>query len=254
MDVYFPKDPVTLPLPLVVYIHGGQLIMGDKAAGIGPGSLFAPGAYTAVPYVAASINYRLGPDNKFPTMIEDAKCAIRHLRAKAQSYGLDPNRFGVIGTSSGGYLAALIGVTDASAQYEGTGGFAGVSSRVQAVVDEFGPVDLVTPALSPKISLAAAYPANSSTEFLKKATAKTHASADDPPFLIFHGDHDPAVPNQVSQDLNAALKSAGVASTFVLVKNGGHGFTATDSIYGTLAPTQQQIIGQEIAFFNKYLK
>lgn len=137
MDVYYPPPPASGRFPAVVYIHGGQLIAGTKAAVMPPASAINGPAYTAHGYVFVSLDYRLGPEYKLPTMIEDVKCAIRHLRARAAAYNINPDRIGVIGTSSGGYLVAMLGVADASAGFEGKGAFEGVSSRVQAVVAEY---------------------------------------------------------------------------------------------------------------------
>ena len=114
LDIFYPTVQPSQKYPLVVWIHGGGLSGGAKG-GFGPvGS--DPNErveYLARGYVLASINYRLGPINKLPTMIEDAKCAIRYLRARAGSYNIDPERIGVMGASSGGYLSAMLGLADA---------------------------------------------------------------------------------------------------------------------------------------------
>src|ERR1051325_6303754 len=93
-------------------------------------------------YLVASINYRLAPEHKFPAQIEDAKCSIRFLRAHAKEFHLDADRIGVFGGSAGGHLVAFPGTPDARGGLEGKGGGAEGSSRVQAVVDIFGPTDL----------------------------------------------------------------------------------------------------------------
>lgn len=93
--------------------------------------------------LVAAIDYRLAPEYKFPAQIEDVMCAVRFLRAHAADYNLDPDRIGAIGGSAGGHLVALLGTVDTSAPFSQTsGGWNGVSSRVQAVVDLFGPSDL----------------------------------------------------------------------------------------------------------------
>src|SRR6185436_5116055 len=119
--------------PLIVYIHGGELIEGDKRFGPNSEPFSFRESFNGAGYAFVSINYRLGPTFRFPAMIEDAKCSIRFLRATAATTFIDPDRIGVIGTSSGAYLATLVGLTDASAGFDGTGGYAGVSSRVRAV-------------------------------------------------------------------------------------------------------------------------
>ena len=91
--------------------------------------------------MAASVGYRLVPDYTFPAQIEDAKTAVRFLRANAAKYGIDKDRFAALGYSAGGHLACLLGLADETCGFEGKG-CPEESSRVQAVVDYFGPTDL----------------------------------------------------------------------------------------------------------------
>ena len=259
LDVYYPTvaPPAGGRWPLIVYDHGGELIEGDK--GKFPGSPVEAWVNALAPrgYVFASVNYRLGPAFKFPAMIEDAKCAIRYFRANATTYNIDPARIGATGTSSGAYLATLIGVTDATAGYEGTGGWPGVSSRVAAVVSEYGVSDVEAPPFS---QLEAdgrllAYPPSPSADFLRNATAKNHVTADDPPFYLLHGDHDPFVNPQVSRDLYAKFQAIGVPSQLTMVVNAGHGWPpGAGTQFGLVNPTWQQILVSEMAIFDKYLK
>jgi acetyl esterase/lipase len=102
-------------------------------------------------YVAVTADYRstnLKEDGKavycFPNQVFNAKCAIRWLRAKADTYHIDPDRVGVIGWSSGGYLALMIGLTDTSDGLEGDCGDMSISTRVQAVVSLAGPTELIS--------------------------------------------------------------------------------------------------------------
>ena len=90
MDVYYP-EVADKPVPAIVYVHGGAWIFGDKASD--EGAKFIP-ELVSKSYVVTSVNYRLAPDYKFPAQIEDIKCAVRHLRANAANYGIDPNRMG----------------------------------------------------------------------------------------------------------------------------------------------------------------
>ena len=96
-------------------------------------------------YFAASIEYRLDNVAKWPAQIEDCKLAVRWLRANAGKYHVDPNRIGVWGGSAGGHLVLCLGTMAEVKEYEGDVGYPGVSSAVQAVVDYYGPTDLVTP-------------------------------------------------------------------------------------------------------------
>jgi acetyl esterase/lipase len=260
MDVYFPRRRAPGTAPVVLYIHGGRLMSGDKRNIIGPTSSVNGPAYTAAGYVVASLNYRLAPDARLPDMIEDVKCAIRHLRARAGSYNIDPDHIGVIGTSSGAYLAALLGVADASAGFEGAGAFDGVSSRVQAVVLDFPHVDYTQPGFSAaeQESNDNALPVDAGQEFLVAMTAITHISPDDPPFSIYHGDADHVLSAARSEDMHKRLSGAGVTSSFTLVLNGGHGWQddapRKPGVTGPISPTRDDINAQQIAFFDEYLK
>lgn len=260
MDVYYPRLPATQKYPAIVYMHGGQFIRGDKLQVGGENPSLDGKAFRARGYVFISLNYRLGPKYKLPMMYEDVKCAIRHLHAQADSYNIDADRIGVIGNSSGSTLAAIIGLTDSSAGFDGVGAYEGVSSRVQAVVLQFPQVAFDTPPYSnaEQASREQTLPPDSSPEFLTRLNLYTYVSADDPPFMIFHGSADPALNPQLSEELNAELVAAGVTSTFILVHNGGHGWRPGDARkagvpYGP-SPSAEEILNQELDFFDTYLK
>jgi acetyl esterase/lipase len=225
LDLYLPKDGKNLPL--IINIHGGAWQGGSKDMG-------APLDYLARGYAVASINYRLSQHAVFPAQIEDCKAAVRWLRANAAKYNLDPNHFAAWGGSAGGHLAALLGTTGDVKAFE-VGENLGVSSRLQAVVDYFGPTDLLQmdahrlpsgqvhdPAVSPESQLIGG-PLQENKEKAAKANPITYLTKDAPPFLICHGDADPLVPHHQSELLEAALKQAGVPVTFYTVKGGGHG-------------------------------
>ncbi|MBI3852228.1 MAG: alpha/beta hydrolase [Verrucomicrobia bacterium] len=250
MDLYFPKKTDGKALPVAMYVHGGGWRAGDKAAGAGA---------MAIPelvkrgYLVASINYRLAPEFKFPAQIEDAKCAVRFLRANADKYHLDPKRIGVWGGSAGGHLVALLGTADASAGFEGNSGHADQSSRVQAVVDMFGPADLTIGVGrgNPKIAQEVFGATSDKDEMLKRASPVSYVSRDDPPFLILHGDQDKVVALDQSKRLLERLKEAGVPATLVVVKNAGHGFVPAG---GELSPSHPELIQMIADFFDKNLR
>lgn len=160
-------------------------------------------------YGCATIDFRMGERAPFPAPLEDCKCAVRFLRAKAKEYHLNPDRIAIWGASQGGHLAVLVGTTGGMKEFEGNGGWLEFSSRVNAVVDWFG--------LSGYLKEVA------------QANLTAYATPDDPPFLIMHGDGDPLVPLGVSERLHAALQKAGVEVTFHVVNGGGHGGAAFSS-------------------------
>jgi acetyl esterase/lipase len=225
LDVYLPKDGTHLPL--IIHIHGGAFKMGSKEQGV-------PLEYLSRGYAVASINYRLSQHAKFPAQIEDCKAAVRWLRAHATEYGIDPNRIAAWGASAGGHLAAMLGTTGDTREFD-VGEHLDQSSRVQAVVDYFGPTDFLQmdaqrlpngmthdPADSPESQLLGGA-IQENPDKAARASPLTYVTRDDPPFLICHGDADPMVPHHQSELLEAALRQAGVPVTFYTVKGGGHG-------------------------------
>ncbi len=249
LDLYFPRKREG-KLPVTVYVHGGGWQNGDKGSGAGA---MAIGELVKRGYLVASVNYRLAPAHKFPAQIEDVKCAIRFLRAHTNDYNLDPNRIGVWGGSAGGHLVALLGTSDASAGLEGKGGWAEQSSRVQAVVDMFGPADLTVefPGGNSRVAQTVFGASSNADKVMKRASPVAYITKDDPPFLILHGDSDRVVPLSQSEKLHERLKTAGVDSTLVVVKNAGHSFKPEG---GTPQPDRNELTQMIGDFFDRTLK
>lgn len=250
MDVYYPQA-ATGPVPVVMYVHGGGWTGGDKQEGAGTAAI--PSLQEAG-FLVISINYRLAPQYKFPAQIEDVKCAVRYLRAHADKYSLDPDRIGAWGGSAGGHLVSLLGLTDTSSGLEGSGGYGDQSSRVQAVVDMFGPSDLSQEfqggAIGQALGTKVFGTSDRGSQLLQAASPVTYISADDPPFLIIHGEMDKLVPPSQSQELYDRLQAAGVPSTLVMVKNAGHGLVPQA---GEISPSHQEINNMIVDFFKQEL-
>ena len=232
LDLYLPESRG--PHPLIVWIHGGAFRAGDK------GNIF----WRPMPrqaergYAVASINYRLSGQARFPALIHDSKAAIRWLRANTAKYGLKADRIVVAGESAGGHLSALLGTSGGVAQLEDPAmGNPKESSRVQGVVDFFGPtdflqMDVAVPASCPAPQvhnapdspeselLGCAIPA--CPEKVKTANPITYISPDDPPFLILHGTGDCLVPSPQSQLLYDSLRAAGVRASLYLLPGLAH--------------------------------
>ena len=136
LDLYLPDD-YAKPLPLVVWIHGGGWVSGQRSP--------CPIARLATRgYAVASISYRLAQGVAvFPAQLHDCKAAVRWLRTNAWRFGCDGERIGVWGASAGGHLAALLGTVQGDPALEGSEGVTGVSSRVQCVVALFPATDFV---------------------------------------------------------------------------------------------------------------
>jgi acetyl esterase/lipase len=238
LDLYIP--PGAGPFPLIVWIHGGGWAYQDK----NPCEALR---FLSRGYVVASINYRLSDQAIWPAQIEDCKGAIRFLRAHAADYRIDPSRIGAWGSSAGGHLVAMLGVTGGNADLEGVvGGNRQTSSRVQAVCDWFGPTDLGKfsdpRALVLVVKLLGGPPARSASPM---TYAPTLTGANTPPFLIMHGENDVEVPTEQSRIFYDALKQAGVDATLSLTPNRGHGFEAM------AIPSNLAMVGD---FFEQHLK
>ena len=218
LDLYVPENSER-PLPLIIWIHGGRWRYGTKEdCPVLP--------WTREGYVVASINYRLSQDARFPAQIEDCKAAIRWLRTNAAQYKIDPDRVAAWGGSAGGHLASLLGTTGDVTEWEQ--GHAAGSSRVQAVIDWFGRADLTQACTDPVLgdspsALLIGGSGPGFAELARKASPITHVSADDPPFLIMHGDMDNVVPLSQSRAFAEALRAAGVKVKLVVLKGVGHG-------------------------------
>jgi acetyl esterase/lipase len=225
LDLYLPAGEG--PVPLVVYIHGGAFRAGDKADA-------PPLDYLDQGYALAAINYRLSQHALFPAQIEDCKAAIRWLRANSRRHGLDPERFAVGGTSAGGHLAAMVGTTGHVRELD-VGEHLDVSSRVQAVIDFFGPTDflqmdahrpphgLIHDAPDSPESQLVGGPIQENPGRVARANPITYVTPEAPPFLIVHGEKDPLVPHHQSEILAEALREAGVPVVLYTVKGGSHG-------------------------------
>ena len=245
MDLYFPASDGK-PAPVLLYVHGGAWSSGDRKEIRGMRDL---PLFTGAGYLVVAVDYRLAPQYHFPAMIEDVKCAIRSLRAHAQEYNLDPDRIAAWGLSAGGHLVALLGLADKSAGWD-VGEYLDQSSRVQAVVDMFGLVDLTV--LDPDTELMQmlfGVPSVDSAD-LARASAATYISPDDPPFLIVHGERDWVVPQIQSVAFDARLDAAGVLSQLVLVKNSGHGFIPMGK---PLDPSVKEILELMLSFLGQHL-
>lgn len=227
LDLYLPVQPSDKPWPLMIWIHGGAWMGGSQA---NPPVLFLASKGFAV----ASIQHRFSSQAKWPAQCYDCKAAVRFLRANAAKYNFDPDRFGIGGDSSGGHLAAFVGTSGHAKEMEGDLGNPNLSSGVQAVVDWFGPTDLLmmdqqngghglqhNPASSPESNLLGG-PLQEKKDLAKTANPITYIDKNCPPFLIMHGDNDQLVPHGQSVELATALIDAGVEVTMKTLHGAGH--------------------------------
>lgn len=186
-------------------------------------------------YLVANMEYRHTEEGqRFPAQVEDAKSAIRFLRAHADELNLDPDRIAVWGDSSGAHTALMAGLSDPDAFV--TADNPGFSSSVRCIVNYYAPTDFLDAARQPsgidhttdqsiEGKLLGAPPA-SVPELARQANPLTYISPDRPapPVLSIHGDRDDLIPFRQSVALHEALLVCGHSSDFYMVRNGGHGF------------------------------
>ncbi len=180
-------------------------------------------------FAAASVEYRTSNETTFPGQLEDIKAAIRYLRAHAGQYGIDTERFGVMGESAGAHLAALAACTGELPEYE-KGQYLEYPSSVQAACCWYLPADLSglisrTPkerqAATPEALLIGTNPAQDK-ERACAASPCSLVTAQTPPFLLLHGTEDQTVPFSQSEQMYDALMLAGVDAELVAIDGAQH--------------------------------
>jgi acetyl esterase/lipase len=259
LDIYLP-DSGNGPFPVILSIHGGAFKFGDKDdSQVNP---MLEGLSRG--YAIVSINYRLSSEAKFPAQIYDVKASLRWIRANAKQYKFNPDKIAAWGGSAGGTLAALAGTSGNVKELEDlTESNPTQSSRVQAVVDWFGPTDFLkmddqlkkSNVKNPQVH---AVPDSPESELIGKnlidapepfraVNPESYITPDDPPFLIQHGLIDHLVPYQGS--VNLASKLSSVISkdkvNLELFENNDHGGPSF---------TTAQNINKVFAYLDKYLK
>jgi acetyl esterase/lipase len=223
LDLYMPAG-VKQP-PLIVYLHGGAWTAGTKAQY--PAFLVERG------FAVASLDFRSTNEARFPANVHDIKAGIRFLRAKTSEYGYRSDRIAVAGASSGGHLAALVGVTNGSKDLEGTeGDYLKQSSSVQAIVSYFGASNLTTilsqstpPGLevrAPALQRLFGASPDAAPELAKLASPVFHVDHDDPPIFLLHGDQDLQMPINQMHELQGAYEKAGRTVDVLVLHGIGH--------------------------------
>jgi acetyl esterase/lipase len=242
LDLWVPVSPE--PPPVVVYVHGGAFMLGDRRTPTGdlrPDQVFEELLDAGL--AVATIDYRHAREAGFPAQLHDAKAAVRWLRAYADELGIDAIRTGIWGESAGGHIAALVALTADRPELEGRIGVTGESSRVDVVVDWFGLSDVATmPNIEPPPHIRAAWPpellvppldvllAGLDAAGRADASPVNHVRPGAPPFLLVHGTADAAVPFGQSELLAEALSKAGAEVVLDAVTGAGHGFAGYPEI------------------------
>ena len=213
--------------PLIVYVHGGAWRAGSKSdVPIAP--LLEKG------FAIASVDYRLSTQAVFPAQIHDIKAALRFLRAKAAEFRLNTEKIAIVGSSAGGHLAALVGVTNGHKMLEGRiGDHLDQSSRVDAIVSLYGASNLQSIlAQSTEFGLTVRIPAlklllgdvpEKKPDLAELASPVAHLDKSDPPLLLIHGDADPQMPYEQSREFTTAYEALKLQVKFVTLPGSRHG-------------------------------
>ncbi|WP_395739087.1 alpha/beta fold hydrolase [Prosthecobacter sp.] len=213
--------------PLLVYVHGGGWRAGSKED-VPVVDLYDKG------YAIASVDYRLSTQAPFPAQVHDIKAAIRFLRANAGKYHVNAGKIAILGSSAGGHLAALVGVSNGSKELEGkVGEHLDQSSDVQVIVSYFGASNLETILAQstpkglefriPALKLLLGDTPDKKPELARLASPVAHLDKKDPPLLLIHGDADPQMPPQQSQELAKAYEALGLPVTLIVMPGSRHG-------------------------------
>ncbi|WP_459497002.1 alpha/beta hydrolase fold domain-containing protein [Aquirufa nivalisilvae] len=224
LDIYLPAN-TTGKIPLVVFIHGGGWLVNDKYADMG----YMGNTLTAMinrGFAVASIDYRWASQAIFPAQIQDCYQALTFLCEQADKYHLDKNRIAIMGFSAGGHLASLVGLANNNKLPEFFMKGKAQKFNIKAVVDFYGPSDLTGLESSddpkaPEAILLGAVPIER-PDLAKKASPVSYVDAQDPPFLIIHGEKDKSVNNKQSKLLSGWLSSVAVKNELIIVKDAPH--------------------------------
>jgi len=270
LDMYLPSGGYT-PYPVIIWIHPGGFFEGDKSGGgaadplamVDMNNLFQP--MLARGYAVVAINYRLSHEAQFPSVIHDAKAAVRWVRANATKYGFNPKKIASWGSSAGGYLSAFLAVSEAVAEVEDlTMGNPDHSSRVTTAINWYGCTDFLQmdsqllqlgkelwqgghdSPTSPESKLMGGQ-ITEMPENCKAADPTTYVKQNHAPIYIQHGKDDEIVPYLQSVTLVERLKAFGGENevTLELFENAGH----ADQVFFTT-----KNVNKMLDFLDKYMK
>lgn len=219
MDIYLPAGRNGKTTPLIIYIHGGGWIEGDKAEFLA----FKPKMEELFPdYAFISINYRLfdfaSGRNQFPAQEEDVKAALGFIQTKLNEWKVS-NNLVLAGASAGGHLALLHAYKNSNENF-----------KARAVLAFFPPTDLIELHKFNNLTglaleaILGGKPDQINQQYSSSSPVNFIGSSS-PPTLMFHGDKDTVVPLSQSIILESALKNAGIKHQLIRVPNQGHGFT-----------------------------
>ncbi len=253
LDLYIPKNVTTEKLPVLIYVHGGGWIEGDKVVHADNYLETTIQKLMAKQYAVISIDYTLlNESTHFPLPLEDTKDAVRWVRKNADQYNFDTNNIGLFGASAGAHLSLLAAYTP-DKTYMGSPELSSYSAKVNYVIDHYGPADLnklfhtrlgtipvgMIGLISKKIvglqeNLVKGISGydirkdqDRAIEYLKTLSPAYFVSGG-VPTLIMQGNKDKIVPLNQAKKLHRKLNRAKVQNSLVVIDGGIHGFGTTD--------------------------
>ena len=252
MDVYYPENPNGYG---IVFISGSGWTreLGLDATPLkesGQEEIYAV-PLAAAGYTVFGINHRASPRFRHPAHLEDAQRAVRFVRHHADEFGIDPERIGGMGGSSGGHLVSMLGVLDGGGAGEDASPVNRESAKVQVVVARAAPTDLTLSSprnVHPLFGFRRA-PRTDSVEHRRFVAASpvTHVTADDPPVLLIHGDADDVVSYENAEVMKAALEKTSVPVDLLRIPGAGHGPTFPGAV------NPPDYIGAMVDWFDRHL-
>ena len=203
-------------------------------------------------YTVFPVNHRSLPRFRYPVPVEDVQRAVRFIRANAKRFGINADRIGASGGSSGGHLVSMLGTLDGKGNPNDPDPVERQSAKVQCVVARAAPVDFLT-GNNGNFILGMAKPTAKDKDTAEyktflEASPVTHISPDDPPFLLMHGDKDESVDFAQSEEMLGKLKAAGVMVKLLRIPGGAHGPTFPGAV------NPPDYLGEMVRWFDAYLK
>jgi acetyl esterase/lipase len=226
-DVYAPASkPPQGGHPVVIVVHGGGWISGDKWTLEGHSRSLARNGIVAV-----TINYRLAPKHKFPTQLDDVRTALLWTKENAKRFSINLNRLGVFGYSAGGHLSTLVAaladeplaVRSAASEWSESDARWQQLPKIRAVCAGGPPCDFRSlPIDSATLAFFLGGSRREKSAVYAAASPAAHISSSDPVTQIIHGDSDFLVPISGSRKFHQAQLAAGIDSRLEVLPNQGH--------------------------------
>jgi len=213
-------------------------------------------------YTVFTINHRAAPRFQFPAQLDDVQRAVRFVRHNAKQYGIDPNRIGGVGGSSGAHLISLVAMLGAPGISDDADPINREPATLQCLVVRAAPIDMKVmshlresrglPTVISFLGLALPIDDRSNEKLFAASSPISHVSRQAPPVLLIHGDADRTVPYQQSVAMEAALRAVNVPVTLLRIPGGDHGpdFGAA----GKPHPEWPDYLGETVQWLDRYLK